>query len=107
MKMKKVFCLGVIILGTNGFSKLRTALDVKKEYLECIKSKECQERHKVKIVTTWDIIQDYTKITSKNLEKIKLERKRKEEEKRKKEHQEFINRLKNGTEDLNYKSNLA
>lgn len=118
MKTKNFFCLGIILISNIAVAKIRTALDVQREYLECIKSKECQERHKVKIVTTWDILQDYTKITEKNLEKIKLEKKRKEEEKkrkkleeekkrkefdeklrkdeekRKKEHQEFINKLK-------------
>lgn len=118
MKTKRIFCLGIILISNIAVAKIRTALDVQREYLECIKSKECQERHKVKIVTTWDILQDYTKITEKNLEKIKIERKRKEEEKkrkkleeekkrkefdeklrkdeekRKKEHQEFINKLK-------------
>lgn len=100
MKTKKFFCLGIILISNIAVAKIRTALDVQREYLECIKSKECQERHKVKIVTTWDILQDYTKITEKNLQKIKLERKRKEEEKKRKKleeekkRKEFDERLK-------------
>ena len=88
MKTKKFFCLGIILISNIAVAKIRTALDVQREYLECIKSKECQERHKVKIVTTWDILQDYTKITEKNLEKIKIEKKRKEEQKKKKKQEE-------------------
>ena len=88
MEMKRIFCLGFIILGTNGFSKLRTALDVQKEYLECTKSKECREKHTPKIRTSLTVMREYIAVTDKNLERIRQDNKRKEEEKKRKKLEE-------------------
>lgn len=85
MKIKKVFCLFAILGVNNVFAN---NFDIQKEYQKCMRSEECKKRHTQPVWTNWDVIKEYMNITGKNLEKLKIEKKKKEEEKRRKKEEE-------------------
>lgn len=85
MKTKKLFCLFAILVANNGFANNTNNFDVQNEYSKCMRSEQCRKRHNPNVWTNWDNIIEYMQITSKNLEKLKLEKKKK---RRKKENRE-------------------
>ena len=97
MKTKKFFCLFAILVANNGIANNINTFDIQKEYSRCMRSEECKKRHTQLVWTNWDVIKEYMQITSKNLEKLKLEKKKKEEEERalkiKKERTALLQRL--------------
>ena len=88
MKTKKFFCLFAILVANNGIANNINTFDIQKEYSRCMRSEECKKRHTQLVWTNWDVIKEYMQITSKNLEKLKLEKKKKEEEKRRTKEEE-------------------
>ena len=93
MKTKKLFCLFAILVANNGVANNINTFDIQKEYSRCMRSEECKKRHTQLVWTNWDVIKEYMQITSKNLEKLKLEKKKKEEEERKqREYDENLKR---------------
>lgn len=85
MKTKNFICLFAILVANNG---LANNFDIQKEYQKCMRSEACKKRHNPNTWTNWDNIIEYMHITNTNLEKVRLERKRKEEQKKKKKEEE-------------------